>query len=370
MSDNRRDFFKKAALTGMAGMVAPGFLSATENLLPQRKLEDLSGTPEPSAAQKSWMDLKFGLFVHFGINTYYDKEWSDGTLDPVKYLPTELDTDQWCSAAKDAGMNYIVLVTKHHDGFCNWPTQQTEYSVKNSPLKIDLVGRVVDSAKKFGLKVGFYYSLWDRNEPSHDKDEYAYVEFMKKQLQELLTEYGEIVELWFDGMWKKQASGWKKADGGFVTPEEFARSWRLEGAYRWQIDHVYQFIKRIQPNCLVMNNATTEFPGTPLFPVDLLSGEKATKADKHIQNVWNWLGKDYFFPLQIETTCSAKGQEQFKSGNWFWHESDHSVRTKEEVLVYLETAKKLNANLLLNVGPMANGKLRPEDIALLQSLKK
>ena len=126
-------------------------------------------------------------------------------LDPAAFNPTRPDTDQWCRTAQRAGMKYIVLVAKHHDGFCLWPTAFTDYSVRSTPFKGDVVGELADSARKHGLKFGLYYSLWDRHEPLHDSDEYACVGFMKDQLTELLTSYGEVIELWFDGFYLKQA---------------------------------------------------------------------------------------------------------------------------------------------------------------------
>jgi len=383
MDNPRRAFLKKAALAGTGLSVLGSAEILTQKADAKIYVPQNGESPKPSANQEKWMAYKFGMFLHFGINTYYDTEWSDGTLDPSKVNPTGLDTDQWCSVAKDAGMKYVVLVTKHHDGFCNWPTKFTDYSVTATPLKIDLVKRVSDSAKKFGLDFGIYYSLWDRHEKTHDKDEKAYVEFMKNQLRELLTNYGPVCELWFDGFWKKQRTGWKpskpagevaanadnKNKSEFAEPNDFIHSWRMEGAYRWQMDHLYDFIKSIQPNCLVANNATTAFPGVPLHPVDLRCGEKATDQ-KSDQKVWNWAGDDKYLPLQIETTMSQKGKKgDFESGSWFWHDWDHSVASKEQVMGWLKKAEELQANLLLNCGPMGNGKLRPEDVQILRSLK-
>jgi alpha-L-fucosidase len=380
MNNSRREFIKNAGLAGASVFVSD--------------INKLSGTPitfdkdingqivQPSAARKAWMDLGFGMFIHFGINTYYDTEWSDGTLDPEKFNPVSLDTDQWCRTAVNAGMKYIVVITKHHDGFCMWPTRYTEYSTSASPFKQDYLAMLVESADKYGLKTGLYYSLWDRHEKSHDIDEYAYVEFMKAQLNELLTGYGNIVELWFDGFWKKQQNGWEKelkdASGAIIRgsaeasarDERFINSWRNEGAYRWQMDHLYQYIKSIQPDCLVMNNSTTSYPGVPLHPVDIRSGEKYTSPDPDDRKVWKWLGKDIYLPMQIETTMSVKGDTTFPSGNWFWHEWDHSVVSPQQIRTYLATASAMNANLLLNCGPMADGCLRPEDIRVLESLNK
>jgi alpha-L-fucosidase len=118
-----------------------------------------------------------------------------------------------------------------------------------------------------------------------------------------------------------------------------------------------------------MNNSTTAYPGVPLHPVDIRSGEKYTKAKKD-QKIWNWLGKDVYLPMQIETTMSSQGDKQFKSGSWFWHEWDKSVKSHEQINTYLKVAEQMNANLLLNCGPKANGKLRPEDEMMLSSLRK
>ncbi|MDZ7401910.1 MAG: alpha-L-fucosidase [candidate division KSB1 bacterium] len=319
------------------------------------------------------MNLKFGMFIHFSINTYYDAEWSDGTLNPSKFNPTELDTDRWCQVAVAAGMKYIVVNTKHHDGFCLWPTQYTDYSIKATPFKDDYLARVVNSAAKYGLKLGIYYSLWDRHEKSHDTDEFAYVEFMKNQLKELLTGYGDLVELWFDGFWKKQQSGWEKplkneaeemvhgTAEAMAREDRFIQAWRSEGAYRWQMDHLYQYVKSLQPNCIVMNNSTTAYPGVPLHPVDARTGEKLTQSNFHDRKIWPWLGREIYLPLQIETTMSVKGNDQFPNGNWFWHEWDHSVMTPSQIKNLQKIAQQMDANLLLNVIITDKGKLRKED---------
>lgn len=368
----RREILKSLGLASAFSAIT------SDTAYPNATMSLSMNSAEPTPAQKRWMALQFGMFVHIGINTYYDTEWSDGTLDPGRFNPVKLDTDQWCRVAKTAGMKYIVIVAKHHDGFCNWPSQYTSYSVAATPFKKDIVSNVVNSANKYGLRVGFYYSLWDRHEKSHDINEWDYVEFMKNQLKELLTQYGPIVELWFDGFWKKQQSGWKsqsEIQGENIDraknqrDEAFIAAWRSEGAYRWQMDHLYQYIKSLQPDCLVMNNSTTAYPGVPLHPVDIRSGEKATKIVED-KKVWNFLGKDIFLPMQIETTMSTKGDTRFPSGNWFWHEWDHSVASKDQILEWLRVSKQIGANLLVNVGPMDSGRLRPEDEATLLSLGK
>ena len=369
---DRRKFLKSAGFVG-AGLGAMPHLTAGFHAINKDLIE-------PSDAQEAWMELGFGMFIHFGINTYYDKEWSDGTLDPERVNPTALDTDQWCRTAKNAGMKYVVLVTKHHDGFCNWSSKLTRYSVDSTPFKKDILAELANSASKHGLKLGLYYSLWDRNEKTHYTDISRYVnDFMLPQLEELMTGYGEVVELWFDGFWKYQKNGWtkknEKIDGEAAKTQkdaqrelDFIQAWRNEGAYFWQMDHIYQTVKNWQPNCMIMNNSTSAYPGVPLHPVDIRSGEKYTKVTED-QKIWNWLGKDMYFPLQIETTMSVKGNERFKSGNWFWHEWDHSVASKATILNYLEVSKRIKGNLLLNVGPSDKGLLRPEDEKALNELR-
>lgn len=374
MENSRRHFLRNGMLAGAGVAAMPLVGNAFEQATKQPLFtgaELTTDTPlvQPNAAQKAWMDLGFGMFIHFGINTYYDKEWSDGTLDHSKVNPSKLNAEQWALTAKAAGMKYLVLVTKHHDGFCNFKTDHTKYSIQHTPYKKDIVEQVANACAKHGIKLGLYYSLWDRNQPDHDKNEAKYVKFMENQLRELLTRYGSVCELWFDGMWKKQSTGWKKEDKTFEDKSVFMNAWRNEGAYRWQMDYLYQMIKSLQPDCLVMNNSTTAFPGVPLFPCDIRCGEKATGTAED-QKVWNWLGKDTYLPLQIETTMSQKGPKgDFESGSWFWHEWDKSVASKAQILGWLETAKKLEANLLLNCGPSPEGLLRPEDEKTLKELR-
>lgn len=365
MKTSRRDFIQRVAAGSVAYGLAPALLAG--------EAEGYRTIPHhmqagPNAAQRAWMDLEFGMFIHFGINTYYDREWSEGDLDISVFHPVELDTDRWCAIARDAGMKYMVLGVKHHDGFCLWPTKHTEYCVRNTPFKQDLLGMLADSAARHGLKLGIYYSLWDSHHPLHDTDENGYVQFMKNQLEELLTGYGELVQLWFDGFWKKQQTGWSRPDGTHSSPEEFIHAWRMEGSYRWQMDHLYQYVKSLQPDCIVMNNATSRYPGVPLHPVDATCGEKALAPDREYRKVWPWLGKDQYFPMEIETTMSVSGNRRFPSGNWFWHEWDHSVASVDQIRWWLDRARSMDANLLLNCGPMASGRLRPEDVEALTSL--
>ncbi|GAB4167828.1 MAG: hypothetical protein Fur0032_05930 [Terrimicrobiaceae bacterium] len=325
---------------------------------------------QPSPAQQRYLDLRFGMMLHFGINTYHGLEWSDGTLAPETFSPTDLDPGSWVRSAASAGMKLVTLTVKHHDGFCLWPTDQTVYSVISSPCRRDIVGELAEACREHGLKLALYYSLWDRHEDHGDDG--AYADFMFRQLEELFTRYGEIVMLWLDGVWFKLTERVPTLDemenihkifpGAKV--DEFVNAWENVGRRRWRIDELYRQVKSWQPDCLVMNNTTTEFPGLPLFPVDARCGEKATALGGD-RKVWKNDGHEVYLPLQIETTLSQWGPPgPFANGGWFWHEGDHSCATPEQIADWKARARSLDAVLLLNSGVMATGRLRPEEMAL------
>lgn len=172
----------------------------------------------PSPTQRMWHDLGLTAFLHFGPNTFTDREWGDGTEDPTLFCPTDLDTDQWVRTLRDAGFRLVMLTAKHHDGFCLWPTATTAHSVKSSPWQQgrgDVVKSLRKSCDKYGMKLGLYLSPWDRNTPCYGNSE-RYNDMFVAQLTELLTQYGRIDEVWFDGACgegpngKKQQYDWKR----------------------------------------------------------------------------------------------------------------------------------------------------------------
>lgn len=299
---------------------------------------------KPNSAQQAMIKRGYGMFIHFGINTFNNTEWSDGTLPLESYNPTNLDPDQWVLTAKKAGFRYVLLVTKHHDGFCLWDSKYTTYDVASSPVKMDVVKAVSDACKKYGIQFAVYYSLWDRKEPSYkDKDPQKYVDYMLKQLTELFTNYGTIGELWLDGGWDRKPSD-------------------------WGIDQVYSLVKKYNPNCAVsVNHTIVNEEGkrnyTPpanmtednkyffqYFPSDfrLWDPELAAKSDK---KQYLHEGKSYYLPFE-HTICISK---RF---NWFEKTEPLPTRDLDELeeLFYWSTD---NDNcLVMNVPPDQTGRIR------------
>ena len=181
---------------------------------------DLYTSIVPNRRQLIIQDMKYYAFIHYGVNTFTNREWGSGKENESVFNPKKQDAEQWCSAIKDAGMKGVILTCKHHDGFCLWQTKTTEHSIKNSPYKNgrgDVVKEVSDACKKYGLKFGVYLSPWDRNAKCYGSEQYN--DFYIEQLTELLTNYGEIFMLWLDG-----ACG-AKADGQPVQKYDFERIW-------------------------------------------------------------------------------------------------------------------------------------------------
>lgn len=298
-------------------------------------------------ARKNWTQLGYGMFIHFGVNTFSGSSWGDGTFPAKDFNPDKMDVGQWADVASKAGMKYAILTAKHHDGFCLWPSKYTEYSVKNSACQRDIVAEFVSAFRAAGIKVGLYYSLWDRSFSQYDNDE-AYISYMKEQLHELLTNYGDILELWFDGGWDKDnpTRDWPFDPSWIDNPDSgFAKG------KRWGWTEIYKLIHELQPKCLVIQNSSSDCPGEVKYPpVDIRTSE-------HFDFIWqnNICEADNScteLPLEYCTTLTP---------DWFWspsrdawiHPSSYTIAS------WLARARKNNANLLLNVGPDMHG-LIPE----------
>jgi len=299
---------------------------------------------KPNQAQKEMIKRGYGMFMHFGVNTFTDMEWSDGSIPVEKYNPTQLDPDQWVRTARDAGFRYVLLITKHHDGFCLWDSKYTDYDVAASPVKTDVVKAVSDACKKYGLDFAIYYSLWDRKEPSYkDKDPQKYIDYMKNQLTELFTKYGNISELWLDGGWDRQPDN-------------------------WGLDQLYKLVKSYSPNCAISVNHTIVYkegernaalPSTmtednkyyfQYFPSDfrLWDPKLITRYDK---KQYLHKGQSYYLPYEHTICLSSRW-------NWFQKSTELPIRSLDELeeLFYWSTD---NDNcLVVNVPPDQTGRIR------------
>ena len=201
--------------------------------------------PIPNQRQLDWQELEFYAFIHFNMNTFTNMEWGTGGESSSQFNPTELDCRQWAKTFKDAGMKGIIITAKHHDGFCLWPSKYTQHSVKNSPWRNgegDLIRELADACKEFGLKLGIYYSPWDRNHAHYGKPEY--ITYMRNQLKELLTNYGDIFEVWFDG-----ANG----GTGYYGGANETRKVDKRGYYDWEA--TFSLVRELQPNAVIFGDA-------------------------------------------------------------------------------------------------------------------
>lgn len=307
-----------ALALGMMGVVAPA--------------QDGGGEITPAPYQTAWQDLEFGVIVHFSTNTFLNREWGDGTASPSVFNPAQFNPDQWMEAIRDAGAQYVVLVAKHHDGFCLWPTEQTSYSVKSSPWengKGDVVGAVERSARKYGLKFGVYLSPWDRHDARY-KDAAAYDSYYNAELAELAQNYGDLVELWLDGA----------GSGG----------------------HVYDF-KKIIETLRTYQPDTVVFADTGLFEYGDARWVGNEAGDVNYEN-WNVIdrhGYRRWRPVEADTPLRRE--------HWFWHPNDErSLKSLSELLKTYDDTVGRGAQLMLGIAPDDRGLLPDADVARLKEL--
>ena len=314
---------------------------------------------EPGKYQLQQIERKYGMFIHFSINTFFDEEWSDGSLPASEYKPTAIDADQWVKTAKDAGMKYVILVTKHHDGFCLWPSSYTPYTVKNSGNKTNVVAAVAKACKKYNIGLGLYYSLWDRRQNGNTQDtslDRPYNKFLIGQLKELMaiTKKSDvkIVEFWFDGGW-------------------------LKHNVRWPTEEIYTVIKSREPQCQVGINwsigtpentdqhpvlPTQQKAGYPIryFPSDFRLGDPYLPADPD-PKIFTNNNAQYYMPWE-STICI--------SGKWFYNTKDTVYKPIEVLVKNYKIATAQKNILILNTPPNRDGKIRQKDIEILMEIKK
>ncbi len=285
---------------------------------------------KPTAQQTAWQDLEFGVILHFSTNTFLDREWGDGTAAPSTFNPTQFDPDQWMSAIRDSGAKYVVLVAKHHDGFCLWPTEQTAYSIKSSPWKGgkgDLVGDVARSARKFGLKFGVYLSPWDRHEPKYAVPA-SYDQYYLAELEELATRYGDLVEFWLDGA----------GSAGHV----------------YNFPKIIETLRTYQPNAIV-------FADTGLFEYGDARWVGTESGTVGYEN-WNVIDRHGYLrwrPVEADTPL--------RKDHWFWHPNDESsLKSVSELLTTYDETVGRGAQLMLGVAPDNRGLLPTSDASRLR----
>ncbi|NMA94717.1 MAG: alpha-L-fucosidase [Clostridiales bacterium] len=288
---------------------------------------------KPTPQQLAWQDLELGMFCHFGINTFCDQEWGDGTDSPEKFNPTSLDARQWISIAKESGFKYFILTAKHHDGFCLWQTKTTDYSVKSSPWKDgkgDVVAECAKACEELDMPFGIYLSPWDRHEPCYE-DKETYDDFYAEQLTELLTGYGPMVEIWFDG-------------AGSEGRE-----------YDWE--RIMFIIRKYQPDAMVFNLGapTVRWVGNEdgVAPYPCWNTVKGARQSMYTDEMAHWLSDT---PDWVPAECDVP----IRKGSWFWHPNDESsIRTLDELMDIYYRSVGHGATLLLNIAPDDRG-LIPE----------
>ncbi len=326
----------------------PGYTPSKENL----------------AARTEFQDIKFGMFIHWGASSVLAQgEWVMNNrnirVDEYKNLirvfnPIDFDAKEWVATAKNAGMQYITFITRHHDGFSNFDTKQSDWKITNTPYAKDALKQLADECHKQGIKLFCYYSLldWYRTDYQYEtgktgkgtgrkakSDWNSYIAFMKAQLTELLTNYGDIAGIWFDGHWDQLDNDQDKT---------------LQAKVNWHYDEIYSLIHRLQPKCLISNNHH-------LLPIP---GEDFQAFEKDLPgvNTTGFGGAD-ISKLPLET-CETMNDA------WGYNVTDRKYKTVKQLIQYLVNAAGRNANFLLNVGPKPNGVIQKEFTDTLAAVGK
>ena len=321
-------------------------------------------TPANLAARKQFQDMKFGMFIHWGASSVLGSgEWvmNNRNIRVKEYQnlqrvfnPIDFDAKAWVDAAQGAGMNYITIITRHHDGFSNWDTRESDWKITRTPYGKDALKQLADECHKRGMKIFFYYSLldWYRSDYQYEtgktgkgtgrsakSDWNSYIRFMKAQLTELLTQYGEVSGIWFDGHWDQLDNDVDKT---------------LSSKVNWHYDEIYELIHRLQPACMIGNNHH-------LLP---LPGEDFQMFEKDLpgNNTTGFGGAD-ISTLPLET-CETMND------SWGYNITDRKYKSVPALIHYMVKAAAHDANFLLNVGPMPTGKIQQEFMDTLTAMGK
>lgn len=330
------------------------------NATPDQKVK-MAAHVVPTPQQKAWQELELTAFLHFTVNTFTNLEWGHGTEDPRIFNPVNLDAEQWVKALKDAGFKMAIITAKHHDGFCLWPTSVTKHSVASSPWKDgkgDVVRELRNACTKYGMKFGVYLSPWDRNAECYG-DSPRYNKYFMQQLTELLTNYGKVDEVWFDGACGEGPNGKKQQ-------------------YSWK--EYYQLIHKLQPSAVVAVSGedvrwvgtesgygrTTEWSTTVLNPggteesvaANKLLGIDAMNNDLGSRELLAKANKVFWWPSEVDVSIRP---------GWFYHESEDSrVKSLNKLVDIYFNSVGSNSVLLLNVPPDTRGLIAESDVKRLK----
>ena len=322
---------------------------------------DMAARLVPTPQQYAWQQMELTAFLHFGINTFTGREWGDGKEDPALFNPSELDAEQWVKSLKNAGFKMVILTAKHHDGFCLWPTATTKHSIASSPWKNgqgDVVKELRKACDKYDMKFGVYLSPWDRNAECYG-DSPRYNEFFVRQLTELLTNYGEVHEVWFDGANGEGPNGKKQI-------------------YDW--DAFYKTIQRLQPKAVmaIMGDDVrwvgnekgigreTEWTATVLTPGIYTRSQENNKRlgvfgkaeDLGSRKILEKATELFWYPSEVDVSIRP---------GWFYHaEEDGKVKSLKHLSDIYFQSVGYNSVLLLNIPPDRRGLIHEADIKRLK----
>lgn len=335
-----------------------------ENATFEQKI-DMASRLVPSSQQLEWQRMELTAFLHFGINTFTDREWGDGTENPALFNPTALDADQWVRTLKDAGFKMVIITAKHHDGFCLWPTKTTRHSVASSPWKGgkgDVVKELREACDRHQMKFGVYLSPWDRNAACYG-DSPAYNKFFIEQLTELLTNYGEVHEVWFDGANGEGPNGKKQE-------------------YDW--DAFYATIRKLQPKAVtaIMGDDVrwvgnekgigreTEWSATVLTPSVYARAAENNKALGIYGKSKDLGGRDmlakakelFWYPSEVDVSIRP---------GWFYHDrQNNKVKSLKHLTDIYFQSVGYNSVLLLNIPPDKRGLIHEADVDRLKEFRQ
>ena len=319
----------------------------------------------PTERQLAWHELEYYGFLHFTMNTFTGKEWGYGDESLETFNPTELDVKQWVRVAKNAGMKGLILTCKHHDGFVLWPSKYTEHSIKNTPYKDgkgDIVGDLAAACKEAGLTFGVYLSPWDRNHPEYARP--AYIEYFRNQLRELLTNYGTIQEVWFDG-----ANG---GDGYYGGARE-AR--KIDGTTYYDWENTWNIVRELQPDAIMFSDIGPDirwvgnekgFAGDPCWATYTPHGVKEGQAPapglvKYKEGINGHADGEQWLPAEVDVSIRP---------GWFYHEEENDkVRTPDNLLDLYYQSVGRGASFLLNLPPDPRGLIHENDVESLMGLR-